>query len=120
MLVLQDQAKDDDPLNEAEDSAWNSYFRDVEEFDQIQRDVERTHQGMDFFACSSPAAEQHRQVCGCLTCLACLTRDHTCLPRAQGAGAATMTGADAFVKACVFASGANEPVRSSVRSVLCP
>lgn len=65
MLVLQDQAKDDDPLNEAEDSAWNTYFRDVEEFDQIQRDVERTHQGMDFFACSSPAAEKHRQVCGC-------------------------------------------------------
>eukprot|EP00892_Ulva_mutabilis_P000974 jgi/Ulvmu1/10878/UM007_0054.1 len=55
------QARDDDPLNDSEDSAWNTYFRDVEEFDQIQRDVERTHQGMDFFACSTPSAAKHRE-----------------------------------------------------------
>lgn len=59
---VQSAAKDDDPLNEAEDSAWGQYFKDREAYEQIQRDVERTHQSVPFFSSDSPAACEHRQV----------------------------------------------------------
>jgi ferric-dicitrate binding protein FerR (iron transport regulator) len=59
---VQDQSKDDEPLSQAEGSAWAEYFRDVEEYDQIQRDLERTHQNVPFFNSDAEAAQLHHKV----------------------------------------------------------
>lgn len=60
--VLQSAGADDDPLNDAEDSAWHRYFKDMVGFEQIERDVERTHQRLPFFGADSDDARLHRKV----------------------------------------------------------
>lgn len=41
--------KKDHPLNRNSDSAWNSYFKDVELWNRIERDTSRTRQNVPFF-----------------------------------------------------------------------
>jgi hypothetical protein len=60
--VLQEESKEDEPLSEAEDSAWAAYFRDVEEYEQIQRDLVRTHQQVPFFSTDDPSSAPHHAV----------------------------------------------------------
>lgn len=59
---MQAASADDDPLSDHQDSAWGQYFRDMEGMEQIERDVDRTHQSLPFFSTENPGAETHRQV----------------------------------------------------------
>jgi hypothetical protein len=58
----QSKSKDDEPLNDAEDSGWRQYFEDVAGLEQIQLDVERTHQNVPFFGDPAAGALCHQQV----------------------------------------------------------
>lgn len=61
-VCLQSLGEDDDPLSDAAGSSWKQYFEDQEGLEQIQRDVERTHQGVPFFADPDAGCEKHQQV----------------------------------------------------------
>eukprot|EP00899_Mesostigma_viride_P012146 jgi/Mesvir1/20932/Mv08003-RA.1 len=52
---------DDHPLNVGATSKWNSYFRDNEELEQIDRDVKRTHPDMHFFNQGDECAHENQE-----------------------------------------------------------
>jgi hypothetical protein len=58
----EDVTHDDHPLALSSGSKWNTFFKDNEIKEQIDRDVMRTHPDMHFFSGDTPAAEQHRAV----------------------------------------------------------
>jgi hypothetical protein len=60
----EDVTHDDHPLALSNTSKWNTFFKDNEIKEQIDRDVMRTHPDMHFFSGETPAAEQHRAVRG--------------------------------------------------------
>jgi hypothetical protein len=62
MHCAQSLSQEDDPLSDAEDSGWRQYFQDAEGLEQIQRDVERTHQNVPFFGDPDVGASCHQQV----------------------------------------------------------
>ena len=45
----QQKAKMDHPLSRATESVWNTYFKDQELWDEIEKDVKRTRSDMNFF-----------------------------------------------------------------------
>lgn len=57
---LRAAAGHDHPLSDEQDSEWNKYFKELEEMEQIERDVDRTHQELPFFGGTDSAAKQHR------------------------------------------------------------
>mmetsp|Transcript_37548 Transcript_37548/g.106033 ORF Transcript_37548/g.106033 Transcript_37548/m.106033 type:complete len:261 (-) Transcript_37548:128-910(-) len=60
-LAAVNVADDDHPLSLGTTSAWNTYFKDAEVMEQIERDVMRTHPDMHFFSGDKSDSIRHRE-----------------------------------------------------------
>eukprot|EP00250_Pteridium_aquilinum_P019932 c24630_g1_i2 orf=61-1209(+) len=61
-LPRHDITQDDHPLSLGKTSIWHQFFLDSEVYEQIDRDVKRTHPDMHFF-CGDSAASLNNQAC---------------------------------------------------------
>ncbi|CAN1242587.1 TBC1 domain family member 13 [Linum perenne] len=83
MLSRSEITHDEHPLSLGKTSIWNQFFQDSETIEQIDRDVKRTHPGLDFFSGDSSFAKSN-QACAeadaffCFVDLLSGFRDHFC------------------------------------------
>ncbi|CAN1242583.1 TBC1 domain family member 13 [Linum perenne] len=61
MLSRSEITHDEHPLSLGKTSIWNQFFQDSETIEQIDRDVKRTHPGLDFFSGDSSFAKSNQE-----------------------------------------------------------
>ncbi|EFJ15182.1 hypothetical protein SELMODRAFT_268784 [Selaginella moellendorffii] len=60
-LPRHDVSHGDHPLSVGSTSVWNQFFKDTELFEQIDRDVKRTHPDMQFFCGDNERAHENQE-----------------------------------------------------------